>query len=72
MVIFMHLSREIDGLLDSLIEQKNKLGKEKGKSQKILAEIKEIKAEIKKLTHEGERAKGLWTDKPEFTHQSIF
>ena len=44
MVIFMHLSREIDELLDYLIEQKNKLGKEKGKTQEILAEIKEIKA----------------------------
>jgi peptidoglycan hydrolase CwlO-like protein len=68
----MHLSREIDELLDGLTEQKNKLGKEKGKSKKILAEIKEIKAQIKKLTHEGERARGLWTEMPEFTCRNIF
>jgi peptidoglycan hydrolase CwlO-like protein len=68
----MHLSREIDELLDGLTEQKNKLGKEKGKSQKILAEIKEIKAQIKKLTLEGVRARGIWTDLPEFTCRNIF
>lgn len=67
----MHLSREIDQLLDYLTEQKNKLGKDKSKSKEILAEIKEIKAQIKKLTHEGTRAKGLWTDMPEFICQNL-
>jgi len=63
----MHLSREVDELLDYLTEQKKKLGKVKGKTPEILSEIKEIKKQIKELTHNGERAKGLWTDKPEFT-----
>ena len=62
----MHLSREVDELLDYMTEQKNKLGKEKGKTPEILSEIKEIKSQIKQLTHNGKRAKGLWTDMPEF------
>jgi DNA-binding transcriptional regulator GbsR (MarR family) len=62
----MHLSREVDELLDYMTEQKNKLGKVKGKTPEILSEIKEIKSQIKQLTHDGKRAKGLWTDMPEF------
>ena len=68
----MHLRREIDDLLDYIIEEKEKLGKDKTKDQKILDEIKEIKAEIRKLTFEGERAKGLWTESPEFICKDIF
>ncbi len=67
----MHLRREIDDLLDYIIEEKEKLGKDKTKDQKILDEIKEIKAEIRKLTFEGERAKGLWTESPEFLCKDI-
>ena len=63
----MHLSREVDELLDYLTEQKKKLGKVKGKTPEILSEIKEIKTQIKELTHDGKRAKGLWTEMPEFT-----
>lgn len=65
----MHLRREIDDLLDYIIEEKEKLGKDKTKDQKILDEINEIKAEIIKLTHDGERAKGLWTESPEFLYK---
>ena len=68
----MHLRREIDDLLDYIIEEKEKLGKDNTKDQKILDEIKEIKAEIRKLTFEGERAKGLWTESPEFICKDIF
>ena len=68
----MHLRREIDDLLEYIIEEKEKLGKDKTKDQKILDEIKEIKAEIRKLTFEGERAKGLWTESPEFICKDIF
>ena len=68
----MHLRREIADLLDYIIEEKEKLGKDKTKDQKILDEIKEIKAEIRKLTFEGERAKGLWTESPEFICKAIF
>jgi len=64
---YMHLSREVDELLDYLTEQKKKLGKVKGKTPEILAEMKEIKSQIKELTHDGKRAKGLWTESLEFT-----
>jgi uncharacterized coiled-coil DUF342 family protein len=68
----MHPRRRIDDLLDHLTEEKEKLGKEKGKTKEILAEIKEIKDQIKELTHKGQRVSGLWTEMPEFTCKSIF
>ena len=63
----MHLGRKVDELLDYMAEQKKQLGKVKGKTPEILSEIKEIKKQISLLTHNGERAKGIWTDMPEFT-----
>jgi len=58
----MHTRREIDNLLDKMsqIIAKKKL------SNKDKAEIKKITAEINEKTLNGERAKGMWTDSPEF------
>ena len=73
----MHLRREVDGKLDELIAQINELNKKKdGESNnesvsRTLA-IENLKDEITKLTNSGERAKGLWTDAPEFTYPNIF
>ena len=70
----MHLRKEIDGKLDDLIDEINALNKYKDGESPInhrLA-IEDLKQEIIKLSHSGERSKGLWTDSPEFTYQNIF
>ena len=71
----MHSRREVDNLLDQIIEEKNRLNnKEESEPNKILAkaQLQEIKDEINKLTNSGERAKGMWTDSPEFYYKPIF
>lgn len=58
----MHTRREIDNLLDKMIEiiAQNK------ESNKESRELQEIKDEISRKTLDGKRAKGMWTDSPEF------
>ena len=58
----MHIRREIDNLLDKMIEI---TAKEK-ESNKESRELNEIKDEISRKTDNGKRAKGMWTDSPEF------
>lgn len=58
----MHIRREIDNLLDKMIEI---TAKEK-ESNKESLELNEIKDEISRKTDNGKRAKGMWTDSPEF------
>lgn len=58
----MHTRREIDNLLDKMLEiiAQNK------ESNKHTAELQEIKDEISRKTLDGKRAKGMWTESPEF------
>lgn len=58
----MHTRREIDNLLDKMIEiiAQNK------ESNKESRELQEIKDEISRKTLDGKRAKGMWTESPEF------
>lgn len=58
----MHIRREIDNLLDKMLEiiAQNK------ESNKHTAELQEIFDEISVKTDNGKRAKGMWTDSPEF------
>ncbi len=73
----MHLRREVDAKLDELIAQINELNKKKdgerdNESVSRTLAIENLKDEITKLTNSGERAKGLWTQSPEFICRNIF
>tara|TARA_Y100000114_G_scaffold97279_1_gene90591 strand:- start:315 stop:530 length:216 start_codon:yes stop_codon:yes gene_type:complete len=69
----MHIRREIDNLLDEMLEiitQKKSSSKdEQIKEEEFLNKIKE---EIKVKTNDGKYAKGMWTDSPEFNCTNIF
>jgi len=58
----MHTRREIDNLLDKMIE----ITANKKESNKESRELNEILDEIRRKTDNGKRAKGMWTDSPEF------
>ena len=58
----MHTRREIDNLLDKM----NELIANKKLSNKDKQELQNLKDEINKKTNNGERAKGMWTESPEF------
>ena len=65
----MHIRREIDNLLDDMIEiitQKKSSSSEERKTEENL--LKEIKNKIKIKTNNGKYAKGMWTDSPEFLY----
>ena len=58
----MHIRREIDNILDKM----NELIANKKLSNKEKEELQNLKQEINKKTNNGERAKGMWTESPEF------
>ena len=58
----MHIRREIDNILDKMSE----LIANKKLSNKDKQELQNLKDEINKKTNNGERAKGMWTESPEF------
>jgi hypothetical protein len=58
----MHTRREIDNLLDKMIQI---TAKEK-ECNKPDPELNKILDEIRRKTDNGKRAKGMWTDSPEF------
>ena len=60
----MHIRREIDNLLDEMIE----IIANKKESNKESRELNEIKDEISRKTDNGKRAKGMWTNSPEFVN----
>ena len=57
----MSEARQVDKILDELSEEYKKKGKQKDKEA-----INNLKEKILKLTLDGERVKGLWTESPEF------
>ena len=63
----MHTRREIDNLLDKISEiiAKNK------KSNKDKTELKKLIDEINIKTDDGKRAKGMWTESPEFNYTKL-
>lgn len=63
----MHTRREIDNLLDKISEiiAKNK------KSNKDNTELQKLIDEIKIKTDDGKRAKGMWTESPEFNYTKL-
>jgi len=58
----MHTRREIDNLLDKM----NQITANKKTSNKEQEELQNLKEEINKKTNNGKRAKGMWTESPEF------
>ena len=58
----MHTRREIDHKLDKMSE----LIANKKLSNKDKEELQNLKDEINKKTDNGKRAKGMWTESPEF------
>tara|TARA_Y100000310_G_scaffold97091_1_gene94759 strand:- start:1008 stop:1250 length:243 start_codon:yes stop_codon:yes gene_type:complete len=75
----MHLRREVDTLLDELIEQKNRLNDAEVAAEMgvdvrlaVSGEIKELQTKLNQITNDGERADGLWTDAPEFLYPNAF
>tara|TARA_Y100000817_G_C16595992_1_gene428561 strand:+ start:225 stop:425 length:201 start_codon:yes stop_codon:yes gene_type:complete len=66
----MHIRREIDHILDEINEiiAKNKdSNKEKSEDK---AMIEHLERTINLKTDDGKRAKGMWTDSPEFIYRN--
>jgi|TARA_R110002051_G_scaffold28389_2_gene67521 hypothetical protein len=68
----MHYRREIDHILDEINEiiAKNKESNKESSEDKAM--LKHLYESINLKTLNGERAKGIWTDSPEFTCKDIF
>lgn len=62
----MHTRREIDHILDDInkIIAKNKTSNKESKDDKAL--LNHLYETINLKTNNGKRAKGMWTDSPEF------
>lgn len=60
----MHIRREIDNILDKMSE----LIANKKLSNKEQEELQNLQSEINKKTDNGKRAKGMWTESPEFIY----
>jgi len=68
----MHHRREIDHILDEINEiiAKNKDSNKESPEDKAMLE--DLYRSINLKTMNGERAKGMWTDSPEFLCKSAF
>lgn len=64
----MHIRREIDNILDQMLEiiAKNKTSNKQNDDDKAM--IEHLERTINLKTHDGKRAKGMWTDSPEFIY----
>ena len=65
----MHTRREIDNILDQISEiiAKNKTSNKQNDDDKAM--IEHLKQTINLKTDNGKRAKGMWTDSPEFMYK---
>ena len=68
----MHTRREIDHILDDIIKviAKNKTSNKEDEDSKAL--LKHLYETINLKTNNGKRAKGMWTDSPEFNRTNIY
>ena len=64
----MHVRREIDHILDNMLEiiAKNKTSNKQNNDDKAM--IEHLEQTINLKTDDGKRAKGMWTDSPEFLY----
>ena len=65
----MHIRREIDHILDNMLEiiAKNKTSNKQNDDDKAM--IKHLEQTINLKTNNGKYAKGMWTDSPEFMYK---
>lgn len=64
----MHTRREIDHILDEINEIIAKNKKSNKQSSEDKAMIEHLERTINLKTDDGKRAKGMWTDSPEFLY----
>tara|TARA_R100000030_G_C3250896_1_gene122969 strand:- start:1627 stop:1839 length:213 start_codon:yes stop_codon:yes gene_type:complete len=64
----MHVRREIDYILDQMLEliAKNKTSNKQNDDDKAM--IEHLEQTINLKTDDGKRAKGMWTESPEFMY----
>tara|TARA_B100001175_G_C19342292_1_gene558050 strand:- start:47 stop:253 length:207 start_codon:yes stop_codon:yes gene_type:complete len=68
----MHARREIDHILDEINEIIAKEKDSNKQTEEDKAMIEHLTRTINLKTQDGERAKGMWTDSPEFLTKSVF
>ena len=68
----MHTRREVDDILDEINEIIAKENDANKQTPEDTAQLQELFNQINKKTLNGERAKGMWTDSPEFLTNSVF
>jgi len=66
----MHTRREIDGILDEMLEIKAKNKESNKETSEDKAMLKHLAKTINLKTDDGKRAKGMWTDSPEFIYRN--
>ena len=66
----MHIRREIDGILDDMLEIKAKNKESNKEKSEDRAMIEHLERTINLKTDDGKRAKGMWTDSPEFIYRN--
>ena len=66
----MHIRREIDHILDEINEiiAKNKDSNKEKSEEKAM--IEHLERTINLKTDDGKRAKGIWTESPEFIYRN--
>lgn len=67
----MHTRREIDAILDEMLEiiAKNKESNKESSEDKAM--IEHLERTINLKTDDGKRAKGMWTESPEFNYTKL-
>ena len=67
----MHIRREIDAILDQMLEiiAKNKESNKESSEDKVM--IEHLERTINLKTDDGKRAKGMWTESPEFNYTKL-
>ena len=66
----MHIRREIDHILDEINEIKAKNKESNKEKSEDKAMIEHLERTINLKTDDGKRAKGMWTDSPEFIYRN--
>lgn len=64
----MHIRKEIDEILDQINEIITTSEMQGGIDDQDKTELQQLFDEINKKTLNGERAKGIWTESPEFNY----
>jgi hypothetical protein len=68
----MHIRREVDHILDEINEIIAKEKDSNKQTEEDKAMLEHLTRTINLKTQDGERAKGMWTESPEFLVKSIY